>query len=87
MGQTSQNIDQTVGFPDLRTPTNPIPSDAPTQSTVNSAPLVSNVSNPGVGVVPPNAGTPVVTTKNPDGSTATAHGKIAGTSIVFNSPG
>jgi hypothetical protein len=34
----------------------------------------------------PAAATPVVTTKNPDGSTATAHGKIAGTSIVFNSP-
>ena len=44
-------------------------------------PVAFNQPNP-----PPNAGTPVVTTKNPDGSTATAHGKIAGTSIVFNSP-
>jgi hypothetical protein len=65
---------------------NTIPTDAPTQSTVNSAPILSSVNNPGVGIVAPNSGTPVTTTKNPDGSTATAHGKIAGTSIVFNSP-
>lgn len=35
----------------------------------------------------PNKGTPVVTTKNADGSTATAHGTIAGTSITINLPG
>jgi hypothetical protein len=33
------------------------PADA--ASTVNSAPMVSNVSNPGVGVTPPNAGLPI----------------------------
>src|ERR1700682_5459367 len=37
--------------------------------------------NPGVGMQAINAGKPVVTTKNPDGSTKTANGSIAGTSV------
>jgi hypothetical protein len=83
------NIDQSNGawgwnqVPGLKSP-NPIPKDGPTQSTVNSAPQFVAVNQP---TVAPNSGTPVTTTKNPDGSTATAHGKVAGTSITVNLPG
>lgn len=59
---------------------------ADVQSTVNSAPTTSIVSNPGTSVLPANAGTSIVVTKNADGSIATVHGQIAGTSVVFNSP-
>jgi len=41
---------------------NPIPTDAPTQSTINSAPITSNVSNPGVGVKGAGAGQPITVT-------------------------
>jgi hypothetical protein len=94
MGEVNGNMNQTVGFPDNRTPRNPIPSDAPTQSTVNPAPLVSNVSNPGVGVTPPNAGKPIsvsggaASTANPSvdlGRKVT--GQVSGTSVVVNLPG
>jgi len=41
---------------------------------------------PGQGVSPINAGKPLATTKNPDGSTASANGQISGTAVVFNNP-
>ena len=37
--------------------------------------------------VAPNAGTPVAITKNADGSTATAHGQVANSTVVINNPG
>jgi len=61
------NIDQSSGawgwnqVPGLKSP-NPIPSDAPTQSTVNSAPQPSNVNNPGVGIKGAGAGQPISVT-------------------------
>jgi hypothetical protein len=47
---------------------------------------INVIANPGTGVQPINAGKPLVTTKNPDGSTASANGSIAGTAVVFNNP-
>jgi hypothetical protein len=44
------------------------------------------VANPGLPVEAANAKTPLVVTKNPDGSTKSANGKISNTSVVFNSP-
>jgi hypothetical protein len=41
-------------------------------------------SNPGLGDAAPNAGTPLVTTKNPDGSTRTVNGTVAG--VTINNP-
>ena len=46
----------------------------------------SVIANPGKGVQAANAGSPVVTTKNPDGSTKSANGQISGTSCVINNP-
>jgi hypothetical protein len=66
---------------------NPIPADAPTISTVNSQPVQSNVSNPGIAVTPPNAGRTLITTKDSTGKTTSVRGLISGTSIVFNNPG
>jgi len=71
---------------------NAIPTDAPTQSTVNSAPTKSNVNNPGIGVTAPNAGKPIVVSGGA-GSTANpvidvnpvVSGQVPGTSVVFNS--
>lgn len=95
MGETipGGNINQTVGFPDNRTPRNPIPQDGPTQSTVNSSPLVSNVSNPGVGIVPANAGKPI-SVSGGSGSTANpivdvgrkVAGAVPGTSVTLTNP-
>ena len=70
--------------PGLRNP-NPIPQDAPTQSTVNSVRVLSNVSNPAAAVTAPNAGTLIVTTKDSSGKTLTVHGTIAG--VTINIPG
>jgi hypothetical protein len=41
-------------------------------------------ANPGKGVEPANAEVPLTTTTNPDGSTSSAFGKVAG--VVFNCP-
>ena len=57
---------------------------ADTQSTVNSAPIQSNVSNPGKGVAADNAGQPLVVTKDSSGKTLTVHGTIAG--VTVNNP-
>jgi hypothetical protein len=89
MGQTSQNVDQSnpdwiwTATPNPKHP-NPISGSADVQSTINSAPIQIPFNQP---TVAPNSGTPVAITKNPDGSTATAHGKVAGTSITVNLPG
>jgi len=76
--------------PGLRSP-NPIPSDAPTQSTVNSAPIQIPFNQPNVA---PNAGKPI-TVSGGAGSTANptidvnriVSGQVPGTSVVFNSRG
>jgi len=86
MGQTSQNIDQTAGdwawrqTPGLRNP-NPVPTDAPTQSTLAPVPPLAVAFNK---VAPAPA--PIAITKKTDGSTATANGQIGGTSCVINNP-
>jgi hypothetical protein len=62
------------------TPDTPQPgSYDPTPAEAN--PVLFNVDPP-----VPNKGLPVVVTRNADGSTATAHGTIAGTTVTFNSP-
>jgi hypothetical protein len=101
MGETipGGNINQTAGDwhwrqrPGWGAP-NPVGQDAPTQSTVNSAPILSNVSNPGVGVTPPNAGKPISvsggsgSTANPSVDTGRkVTGQVSGTSVVVNLPG
>jgi hypothetical protein len=96
MGQTSQNVDQSSGAwdwnqtPGRRNP-NPIPKDAPTQSTVNSAPQFVAVNQP---TVAPNAGKPISVTGG-SGSTGNpaidvnrvVSGQVPGSSVVFNSRG
>ena len=86
MGQTSQNVDQTAGdwawrqSPGLRNP-NPIPNDAPTQSTLAPVPPLAVKFNQ---VAP--APLPISTTKKPDGSTASAQGLIPNSSVIFSNP-
>ena len=80
MGEVNGNMNQTVGFPDNRTPRNPITQDAPTQSTVNSAPTQVAFNQ-----VPP-ASAPIVTTKDASGKTLTAHGSVPGTSVTVQNP-
>jgi hypothetical protein len=54
------------------------------RDATNPTPPTFVVSNPGKGVEPPNAETPLSVTLNPDGSTKTAFGKSVG--VVFNLP-
>jgi hypothetical protein len=44
------------------------------------------VHNPGQHPLAPNAGTPVVVSKDTTGKTISTHGQVANTSVVFNSP-
>jgi hypothetical protein len=60
MGEVNGNLNQTVGFPDNRTPRNPIPSDAPTQTILNSNPIQTAFNSKNLSDSPP---TPTVTTK------------------------
>src|SRR4030088_3411263 len=84
MGQTSQNIDQTAGdwawrqSPGLRSP-NSIPNDAPTQSTLAPVPPLAVAFNKGA-----PAPLTISTTKNPDGSTASAQGRVPNSSVIFS---
>jgi hypothetical protein len=60
------NIDQSSGAWAFSTPgvlnPNPISTSADVQSTVNSAPIQSSVTNPGVGLKGPGAGQPITVT-------------------------
>jgi len=64
---------------------NDIPKEAATQANLSPAvPPTSVVSNPGLGVVPANAGQRLVTTKDSSGKTPTVHGTVAG--VTVNNP-
>jgi hypothetical protein len=59
-----------------------VPKPGSFDPTPPTAPPIAVNQDPPV----PNKGVPMSVTKNPDGSTATAHGTIAGTTVTFNSP-
>jgi len=86
MGQTSQNIDQTAGdwawrqTPGLRNP-NPVPGDAPTQSTFAPVPPLAVKFNQ---VAP--APLPISTTKSPMGLLHQPKGQIPNSSVIFSNP-
>jgi hypothetical protein len=79
MGQTSQNIDQTAGdwawrqSPGLRNP-NPVPTDAPTQSTLAPVPPLA---------VKFNQVTPVPSPNRHDQKAGWFHGVSSGTYTEF----